>query len=152
MEGANTGRSNTKEEVNPLEELCHTTSTTSTKNNLIAHTNKVLMHSTLIGFSSRRPDIQQLYYAQQTTNTTFCRDRCPDVPSFMFESQCCMTQPLTAQAASAKLAALSLPKCKHHTEIRDKMDDPATRNKDVKVRMAKPQNQREIVTGLEDVF
>jgi hypothetical protein len=81
MGGANTGYSN--EEVNPLGELRHTTSTNSTENNLIAHTTQV--HE-LLSTDNRCPDIQQHCHAQQSTNTIF-RDRRPDVPPLALELQ-----------------------------------------------------------------
>jgi hypothetical protein len=68
------------------------------QDNLVTHTTRghdTLSTESLLGC---RPNIQLLYHARQTTNTTF-RDRRPDAPPLELEPQRRTTQQPTAQAA-----------------------------------------------------
>jgi methylphosphotriester-DNA--protein-cysteine methyltransferase len=72
------------------------------RDNLVAHTTRGLDTLSTENLRGRRPDIQLLYHAWQTTHTTF-RDRRPDVPPLELEPQRRTTQLPAAQAAQGKL-------------------------------------------------
>jgi hypothetical protein len=72
------------------------------RDNLVAHTTQGLDALSTECLRGRRPNIQLLYRARQTTNTTF-RDRHPDGSPLEVEPQRHTTQPPAAQAAQGKL-------------------------------------------------
>jgi hypothetical protein len=71
-----------------------------------------LMPSTMRKLRGRRPDIHQLHYAKQTTNTTF-RDRHPDIPPLALEPRRRTTQPPAVQNCTEKTARRPQPPHQH---------------------------------------